>query len=134
MPSSVVIPMLAYPDVREAVRWLVRTFGFEERLRIDDHRAQLVFMGQAVVVIKGPAPHDGVWISHSVMVRVPDVDAHFRRVEAAGARGPSVPETYPYGERQYSVRDIGGHLWTFTESVQDVDPTMWGGMLYPPDD
>ena len=39
MPPSVIIPELAYPDVREAVDWLCRSFGFVERLRIGDHRA-----------------------------------------------------------------------------------------------
>ena len=37
------IPELAYPDVRAAVDWLVRAFGFVERLRIGNHRAQLTF-------------------------------------------------------------------------------------------
>ena len=35
---------------------------------------------------------------------------------------------HAYGERQYSVRDLGGHLWTFTESVADVAPESWGGI------
>jgi uncharacterized glyoxalase superfamily protein PhnB len=34
MPSSVIIPVLSYPDVREAVDWLCQAFGFVERLRI----------------------------------------------------------------------------------------------------
>lgn len=40
MPASAVIPVLAYPDVREAVAWLCRAFGFVERLRIGDENAQ----------------------------------------------------------------------------------------------
>ena len=32
IPSAVVIPVLIYPDVREAVAWLSTAFGFEERL------------------------------------------------------------------------------------------------------
>jgi uncharacterized glyoxalase superfamily protein PhnB len=43
MPPSAVIPELPYPDVREATDWLCRAFGFKERLRIGDHRAQLTF-------------------------------------------------------------------------------------------
>ena len=42
IPSAVVMPVLIYPDVREAVAWLTAAFGFEERVRIgEDHRAQL---------------------------------------------------------------------------------------------
>jgi hypothetical protein len=37
-----VIPVLTYPNVRDAVAWLCASFGFLERVRIgEDHRAQL---------------------------------------------------------------------------------------------
>jgi len=38
IPSSTIMPVLGYPDVRQAAAWLCRTFGFTERLRIADHR------------------------------------------------------------------------------------------------
>ena len=42
MPSAVVIPVLIYPDVREAVAWLSGAFGFVERLQIgESHRSQM---------------------------------------------------------------------------------------------
>jgi uncharacterized glyoxalase superfamily protein PhnB len=42
VPAATVIPVLIYPDVREAVAWLSAAFGFAERLRIgESHRAQL---------------------------------------------------------------------------------------------
>ncbi len=139
MPSSVIIPVLNYPDVREAVEWLCRTFGFVERLRIADHRAQLSFgQGEIVVAERGKNPAAGdsetsgsrtTQITHSIMVRVLDVDAHYEQATQSGARIISPPTDYPYGERQYSAEDIGGHLWTFSESRGDVDPGSWGGTL-----
>jgi hypothetical protein len=33
MPHSTIIPVLGYHDVPEAVGWLIRAFGFTERLR-----------------------------------------------------------------------------------------------------
>ena len=42
-------------------------------------------------------------------------------------RRPGKPADYSYGERQYSVLDPAGHLWTFTQSVADVTPETWGG-------
>jgi len=39
-----------------------------------------------------------------------------------------VDETYKFGERQYSVEDLGGHLWTFSQSVADVPPEDWGAI------
>jgi hypothetical protein len=50
MPESVIIPELAYPDVREAADWLCKAFGFEKRLLIGDHRAQLTYSKGALIV------------------------------------------------------------------------------------
>lgn len=36
---------------------------------------------------------------------------------------------HPYGERQYTVQDLGGHAWTFSQTLADVDPASWGGEL-----
>jgi uncharacterized glyoxalase superfamily protein PhnB len=123
VPSASVIPELPYPDVREAAEWLCRAFGFRERLQIGDHRAQLVFEDGAVIAIQGDAP------GSTVLVRVPDADAHRAQAEAAGAKVLSEPTDWPYGERQYSAEDLGGHHWTFSESIADVDPADWGGTL-----
>jgi uncharacterized glyoxalase superfamily protein PhnB len=55
---------------------------------------------------------------------------HYQDVAlAAKARSLSPPTGYPFGERQYSVADPGGHVWTFTQTIADVDPAAWGGTL-----
>lgn len=128
VPAALVIPVLAYPLVRPAVEFLVATFGFTERLRIADHRAQLdVGDGGAVIVAEyidrhhRPAP-DARYTSHQIMVRIADVRAHHARCAARGAEILEVPEDFPYGERQYVVRDPGGHRWIFSQTLADVDP------------
>jgi uncharacterized glyoxalase superfamily protein PhnB len=123
VPEAAVIPELPYPDVREAAEWLSRVFGFKERLQIGDHRAQLVFESGAVIAIQGDAP------GSTLLVRVADADAHHARAAGAGAKILSEPVDYPYGERQYSALDPGGHRWTFSQSIADVDPAEWGGTL-----
>jgi uncharacterized glyoxalase superfamily protein PhnB len=129
MPTSTIIPVLCYTDVPQAVGWLCRSFGFAERLRIGSHRVQLN-IGDGAVVVTGDGSPDGTpSTTHSIMVRVADVDAHHARAKAAGATIHSPPATQPYGERQYSVTDLGGHLWTFSQTVDDVDPADWGGEL-----
>ena len=65
----------------------------------------------------------------SVHVRVDDVDAHHQQAVRAGAHVLNPPTDYPYGERQYTAEDPGGHRWTFSQSIADVDPADWGGML-----
>ena len=132
MPSATIIPVLAYADVRGAVEWLCRCFGFAERLRIGDHRSQLMFGDGCVVVTRGTA-EDGstaTAATHSVMLRVADVDAHYLRAADAGVLVASLPASHPYGERQYTAIDIGGHAWTFSQSISDVDPASWGGELF----
>ena len=126
MPPATVIPVLAYPDVPAAVAWLCETFGFVERWRAGDHRAQLTVGAGAIVVSAQPTPPSADE-RHSTMVRVDDVDAHHAHAVAHGARIVAPPTVYPYGERQYSVVDLAGHHWTFSQSVADVAPEEWGG-------
>jgi uncharacterized glyoxalase superfamily protein PhnB len=69
-------------------------------------------------------PVDGQVVA-SVMVRVPDARAHCAHARAAGARIVMEPTDFEYGERQYEAFDLAGHLWTFTETIDDVDPAMF---------
>jgi uncharacterized glyoxalase superfamily protein PhnB len=124
IPRATVIPVLAYPDVGQAVEWLCGAFGFTLRLRIGDHRAQLNVGDGAVVVREGGTASDGG--EHSVMIRVGDVDGHYARAREYGARIMQLPADHPYGERQYSVQDFAGNAWTFSQSIADVDPREWG--------
>jgi uncharacterized glyoxalase superfamily protein PhnB len=126
IPRSTVIPELAYPDMGEAITSLCEAFGFTLRLRIGDHRAQLNVGDGALVLTEGQA-NQSADSAHSVMVRVEDVDAHHARAEQYGMRIVRKPESYPFGERQYTVEDFAGHRWTFTQSIADVAPEDWGG-------
>ena len=137
IPSALVIPVLVYPDVREAVAWLTEAFGFAERLRIgESHRSQLSFGdGGALIVadVRGerrpPRPGE---VRSSVVVRVDDANAHCERARAHGAEIVMEPTDFEYGERQYTAHDFAGHRWTFSETLADVDPADWGGELVAP--
>lgn len=125
MPPGVIIPELPYSDVRKAVDWLCRSFGFTERLRIGNHRAQLTFgTGSIIVTQSMDSP------AASVMVRVDNIDDHYAQAVQSGVHIISPPTDYPYGERQYTAQDLGGHRWIFSQSIEDVDPTVWGGTLF----
>jgi uncharacterized glyoxalase superfamily protein PhnB len=134
MPSATVIPVLIYPDVREAVAWLSAAFGFVERVQIgESHRSQMsVGEGGAVVIgdvrrdRKPPRPGE---TTHSVTVRVDDVNAHIARAREHGATILQEPVDWEYGERQYEAADPWGHQWTFSETLDDVHPESWGGTL-----
>lgn len=129
MPPCTVMPVLVYPNIREAVDWLVNAFGFVERWEAKGHRAQLLAGDGAVVVVDGDA--SAACGAHSTMVRVDDVNGHHGRALLWGARILSPPADYPYGERQYTAEDPAGHRWTFSQSVADVEPEAWGGTSGP---
>ncbi len=131
IPGATVIPVLTYPRVRDAVAWLGAAFGFVERVRIGkDHRAQLAFGDGAVIVAdtgsdrRAPSGPEG---THSVMVRVADVEVLYERALREGAVAVMGPTAFPYGERQCTVQDPWGHEWTFSETTADVPPEDWGG-------
>jgi uncharacterized glyoxalase superfamily protein PhnB len=136
MPAATVIPVLIYPDVREAVAWLGAAFGFAERLRIGEaHRAQLQAGDGAVIVadVRGDRlPPRAGEVTHLVTVRVEDARAHCARARENGARILMEPTDFEYGERQYQAEDFAGHQWTFSETLADVDPAEWGGTLVTP--
>jgi uncharacterized glyoxalase superfamily protein PhnB len=132
IPQATVIPVLIYPDVREAVAWLSEAFGFEERVQIgENHRSQMkAGDGGAVIIgdVRGdrrpPTPGE---VTHSVLVRVEDAHAHCKHARAHGAKILMEPTDMPFGERQYSAEDLAGHQWTFSETLRDVAPEEWGG-------
>ena len=125
-PKCTVIPELAYPDIGKAVDWLCDAFSFTLRLRIANHRAQMN-VGDGALVLTELPEGQRCDIGHSVMVRVENVDAHHQRAVQHGARILRQPADHPYGERQYSVEDLAGRRWTFSQSIADVDPAAWGG-------
>jgi uncharacterized glyoxalase superfamily protein PhnB len=119
-----IIPVLTYRDIAAAHDFLVKAFGFDSGGV--DRNAD----GQAVhgEVRAGDAP---IWlhrattehqldspqasdVAHSgLFVYVDDVDAHYERARAAGARIDSQPVDQPYGQREYGARDPEGHRWWF---------------------
>jgi uncharacterized glyoxalase superfamily protein PhnB len=141
MPAARVIPELVYDDVGEACEWLCRVFGFRERWSAGNHRAQLEIDGGALILAEArtgaagepgegirATPERGGTASHGVMMRVIDADAHFEQARDCGAKILQSPRDFPYGERQYSAVDLGGHHWTFSQSIDDVAPEDWGGV------
>ena len=131
IPQATVIPVLIYPDVREAVDWLCTAFGFVERVFIgENHRAQLSFGDGALIVgdVRGDRrPPRAGEVTHSVMARVEDASAHCEHARAHGARILGEPTDYEYGERQYNAEDPWAHQWTFSETLADIGPEEWGG-------
>ena len=86
-PNTAVIPVLYYPDVREAVEWLTTALPFTVLLRNSDTRCQLSHSNGAIVVAK-PGVHGNAASStlqgpgaHSVTLRVTAIDELFGRAK-----------------------------------------------------
>ena len=133
-PRAAVVPILVYEDVGKAIDWLCGTFGFKERLRAEAPgdsvaHAQLdiaegaVMLGRQGAEFRPPRANE---VSQYVHVHVEDVDAHFEHTRQCGARILKPLADMPFGERQYTVEDLGGHRWTFSQSIADVAPEEWG--------
>jgi uncharacterized glyoxalase superfamily protein PhnB len=139
-PPGPIVPVLTYRDVDKAIAWLIRAFGFSERLRTPTepdgtiHHAQMA-VGEGAIILSGQqvsGPQTGI---QRLFVRVADVNAHFERAAASGAPILRPPADCAFGERQYTAQDLAGNEWTFSQSIEDVEPEAWGARRpgKPPD-
>jgi uncharacterized glyoxalase superfamily protein PhnB len=123
MPN--IFPFLRYQDASAAVEWLVRAFGFEKRMVAQGSDGTIAHaelsLGPGIIML-GPAkddmlrmksPRDLPAVNQGIYVWIEDVDAHCDRAKAAGAEIVRGPEDTEYGSREYTARDLEGHLWSF---------------------
>ncbi len=127
MTHSPIIPGLRYADADAAVAFLQSVLGFSEHqvFRGDDGKvahAELA-LGPAVVMV-APAldspwgrlmklPADiGGYNTQALYLVVPDADAVHARVRAAGWDILIDIKDQPYGGRDFTCRDPGGHIWS----------------------
>lgn len=123
-----VTPYLLYEDTAAAMDFLAAAFGFEERFRLGQagvvYHAEMA-LGEGAVMMGSPGPDYKNPARQGqrccmIHVYVPDVDAHFLRAKAAGAKIVSEPEDQFYGDRRYEAEDTEGNLWSFATKVRDV--------------
>jgi len=63
--------------------------------------------------------------TQALYVYVDDLDAHFERARSAGAEITSPIKDTDFGSREYHVRDLEGHFWTFGRYLPDAEPARW---------
>lgn len=135
MPTDTILPHLVYQDVGKALDWLTRVFGFTEHYRYGEpiSGAQL-HLGEAWIMIRQAAagqasPAQLGYGTQSLTVFVEEVDTHYEKVKAAGAKIVEELHETEYGERQYGVEDLDGHHWLFAKHARDVSPDEWGATI-----
>ena len=122
-----ITPYLYYEDVRAALAFLSKAFGFKKFGRPmsgPDGKIQHAVMklGDAMVMMGYPGaqyknPKRLGEATQSLYVNVDDVDKHCARARRAGAKIIEEPAETFYGARRYGAEDPEGHKWYFAENV-----------------
>jgi uncharacterized glyoxalase superfamily protein PhnB len=126
--AQTVTPYLLYEDGEAAIAFAERAFGFREIDRTTGSGGGLhveletgsdggrIYVGQPGGGFRNPAK---VGRTALIYVLVEDVDAHYERAQAAGARILQQPTDMPFGARQYGCADPEGHEWYFAQPIGD---------------
>src|SRR5262252_8933982 len=131
-----IIPQLPYADIRAALMFLEQAFGFREipasRMEAADgviHHAIVEFGGGVIGIGTQGAhgaisPQRGGIESQYLSVAVADVEAHYQRALAAGARIAREPRGHGPDAHAYEALDPEGHRWRFVhQRVREVPPS-----------
>ena len=135
VPPDTVLPHVTYQDLASAIVWLSKTFGFREHYRYGEPLSGAqVHLGNAWIMLKQAragcaSPAKLGYGTQSLTVFVEDVEGHFQRAKAAGARILEEPHETVYGEFQYAAEDLDGHHWLFSRHARDLSPEEWGATV-----
>jgi uncharacterized glyoxalase superfamily protein PhnB len=135
IPTDIVLPHVFYQNLEDAMAWLNKTFGFEERYRYGEplSGAQM-YLGQAYIMVNSARPGSASpkqlgFGTQSLTIFVDDVEAHYRGAKSAGAEILEEPHVAVYGELQYAAEDLDGHHWLFSQHARDLSPEEWGAQV-----
>ena len=121
-----IIPALRYRNGAAAIDWLCAAFGFERKMVVPADGGRVAHaeltLGNGMIMLGDveteygrlvAAPSKGEPVTQGIYVVVEDADAHYARAKAAGAEIVLDIKTQDYGGRDYTARDLEGHVWTF---------------------
>jgi uncharacterized glyoxalase superfamily protein PhnB len=121
-----VVPYLLYEDAGAAMDWLIRVFGFVERVRHrqDDgtvRHGELVLDNGGVIMLGSPGagfqgPARLGEVTQLQCITITDLAAHRERAQAAGADVSEI-SARANRARSYTVDDPEGHRWYFSEPL-----------------
>lgn len=120
--TTYVWPTFRYRDARAAIRFLVDAFGFEPTAVMPEDPAEPVDHaelrwppgGGVMLGTKGQGDATFDDLGHSsTYVVCDDPDALHHRAVAAGAEIVRELTDQDYGSREFSARDLEGHIWSF---------------------
>lgn len=119
-----IVTVLIYADIEAAHDFLVESFGFtaggfNRNAEGEVMHGEVSLEGEAIWLhpvspdydLRGAAELGSA--TGMLNVFVEDVDKHYARSMAAGAKIVFPPADQPYGQREYGVSDPEGRLWSF---------------------
>lgn len=129
-----IVPSICYSDLTGAVEWLKRVFGFRERAeaRLTWPGGGMTWMEVGNGLFNISTPDETSWRGQvpaaaglAMKVYVEDVDKHFARSKAEGAKIILDPQNGFWGGRIYRVLDHEGHLWEISQRDRDLAADRW---------
>ncbi|MGH9743831.1 MAG: VOC family protein [Candidatus Acidiferrum sp.] len=135
VPTDTVLPHVAYQDLAGAIAWLSKAFGFREHYHYGEPiSGAQVHLGNAWMMLESAharrtSPAKLGYGTQSLTVFIDDVEAHYQRAKAAGAKIVEEPHETVYGEFQYAAKDLEGHHWLFSRHAKDLSPDAWGARI-----
>jgi uncharacterized glyoxalase superfamily protein PhnB len=127
-----IFPGLRYVDAPSAIDWLEKAFAFKRQMVHSGAdgkvaHAQLIFNGGVIMLgsykedaFRYRTPREAGGVTQASYLYVADIDEHFARAKAAGAEIVVALKDTDYGSREYSARDLEGHLWHFGTYLPDT--------------
>ena len=125
-PHAQVVPVLAVGNVRAAVVWCARVFGFVEHVQTPGGRhVQLGLPGGGELLVgevRPPpsVPSDG-W-SAAILVKVEDAAATLARAVDNYANVVFELQDNEVGDREACIDDVFGHRWLLTQPRDRSEP------------
>jgi uncharacterized glyoxalase superfamily protein PhnB len=138
VPVDTILPHVVYRNVEDAVAWLSKIFGFVENYRYGDPAGPAsgaqMHLGNAWIMLHrarpgASSPAELGYGTQSLTVFVDDLESHFQRTKAAGAKILEDLHETVYGELQYAAEDLDGHHWLFSRHARDLSPEEWGAKI-----
>jgi PhnB protein len=128
-----VTPYLIIRDAARALAFYRKAFGATELMRFPAPGGKIghaeIKIGDGVVMLADESPEMGHkspqtlgGTAITLMFYVPDVDAQFAKVVAAGGTVKQALKDQFYGDRSGTITDPFGHIWTIATHKEDVSP------------
>lgn len=126
-----IIPSIGYQDAKKAIKWLCDAFNFNENVvyKTEDGKiahAQLTYKGNMIMLgssdsgseysklIRHPSEIGGfVTQSPYIIIDDEEIEAHYENAKTHGAEMLHELKSEDYGGKNYTCKDLEGHIWNF---------------------